>query len=511
MELPKYITFDTVLDYARKIIGDKPLDACLKGKPEDYQVNHVINQSKDGKYAVRPLTLTHPYLYYMLVRALCHGKNWESLCKIIRENQVPQITVASLPTVRQANEAFHDSTSILQWWNQFEQASITMALKYRYMLKCDIKDCYGSITCNSILKAFSKNGNLVNISMAKEIIQIIQIIQQGKTVGIPQGSVVYNVIAEVVLSYLDVLLAERIQKAGISEYDIIRYRDDYHIFCNKKEHAERISFILQKLLRANDLKLNEDKTVFTEDIITDSIKPDKRYYIANTPIQNKDWCAFQGLEKHLLFIKEFGDKFPNGGQLYRLLSDFEDHFNKVVVPVESKLLTISLDVPLNEESNEVINVLKEKEPHKHIYYQGIKQDQISAMVSILTDIGARNVKVIHYVLRVISMFLNVANKKLNKELCKLVTQKLGSLPNQDYIQLWLQNLSLCYGSPQEICSYPKPLCQIITGKATKLWDMDIFQKALTKGFPQKSICDKEILKEISPVIDFDKQMGGYGG
>lgn len=49
MELPKYITFDTVLDYARKIIGDKPLDACLKGKPEDYQVNHVINQSKDGK------------------------------------------------------------------------------------------------------------------------------------------------------------------------------------------------------------------------------------------------------------------------------------------------------------------------------------------------------------------------------------------------------------------------------------------------------------------------------
>ena len=74
----------------------------------------------------------------------------------------------------------------------------------------------------------------------------------------------------------------------------------------------------------------------SESIITDSIKPDKQFYIFNTPIfkrrrviktvKDKDGnekietsyeneCDFNGLQKHLLFILMFGRKYPNSGQI----------------------------------------------------------------------------------------------------------------------------------------------------------------------------------------------------
>ena len=56
----------------------------------------------------------------------------------------------------------------------------------------------------------------------------------GQTNGIPQGSVLTDFIAEIVLGYIDSKLSERIRKEiGSINYKIIRYRDDYRIFTNE--------------------------------------------------------------------------------------------------------------------------------------------------------------------------------------------------------------------------------------------------------------------------------------
>ena len=54
----------------------------------------------------------------------------------------------------------------------------------------------------------------------------------GQTNGLPQGSVLMDFIAEMVLGYIDSLLSDRIKANNISNYHILRYRDDYKIFVN---------------------------------------------------------------------------------------------------------------------------------------------------------------------------------------------------------------------------------------------------------------------------------------
>ncbi|QDJ13846.1 hypothetical protein CEP45_08415 [Mergibacter septicus] len=60
----------------------------------------------------------------------------------------------------------------------------------------------------------------------------------GQTNGIPQGSVLMDFIAELVLGYCDEILEEKLSERRIDNYFIIRYRDDYRVFTNSKEDAE---------------------------------------------------------------------------------------------------------------------------------------------------------------------------------------------------------------------------------------------------------------------------------
>ena len=46
--------------------------------------------------------------------------------------------------------------------------------------------------------------------------------------------------AEIILGYADLLLHQELKKKNISGYEMIRYRDDYRIFCNDKVLPERI-------------------------------------------------------------------------------------------------------------------------------------------------------------------------------------------------------------------------------------------------------------------------------
>lgn len=54
----------------------------------------------------------------------------------------------------------------------------------------------------------------------------------GQTNGIPQGSNLMDFIAELVLGYSDLQLSKKLIMTTISNYKILRYRDDYRIFTN---------------------------------------------------------------------------------------------------------------------------------------------------------------------------------------------------------------------------------------------------------------------------------------
>ena len=362
MELPSYFDFSDVLSYARRSVGDKSLTQCtVKGaSPENIQgVNLEVMTNKDGRYGVRPLTLANPFLYYMLVRDITAPKAWASIKECFDLYADDIIKAVSIPMINLKKEGegadkFKNATVILNWWRHVEQASLELSLKYNYMFVTDITNCFGQINPEAIGWALARKGTphetKANARLADKIRTYLRAMQQGRNIGIPQGSPLFNLIAEIILGYIDMLLAQEIARAKKAgelpdnlDYRAIRYVDDYRIFCNDRAALDKISYILQTLFERFNFRLNPSKTRISAELVTDSIKADKLFYIFNTPIEGCRTSVdadgdssvlrlydFANLQKHLLFIYEFSRRFPNSGQLVRQLEEFSKRIEKLV-------------------------------------------------------------------------------------------------------------------------------------------------------------------------------------
>src|SRR5699024_7441454 len=167
--------------------------------------------------------------------------------------------------------------------------SITWAMYGRDVVKNDKNYCKGSF--------------------GDELDNKISGIQNNQTNGIPQGSVLMDFIAEIVLGYADLRLLEEIDKLDeLDEFEVIRYRDDYRIFSNNHDDLEKIMKILSEVLFNLNFRLNSNKTKLSDNIIIDSIKEDKLYWeeirdsirISNTNLTEDNRVYYSiNLQKHL--------------------------------------------------------------------------------------------------------------------------------------------------------------------------------------------------------------------
>ncbi len=509
-ELPEYFTFDKVLDFVKDTIGDKTYEDCLSDtRPDDLDdVNMDLLTNKDGKYSVRPLTLANPYLYYFLVREVCGEKGWKASLDCFEKFNVPHITSCALSIVEEEGkkEPFHNSATILNWWNSIEQRSLELSLEYRYMFVTDITNCYGSINPQSIDWAMSCKGTYCstddNHEIATNIIRLLAAFQHGRNIGIPQGSIIFDFIGEFVLGYSDLLLHEELEKDGITGYEILRYRDDYRVFCNDRDTLEKISYKIQHILESLNLRLNSSKTKISENIVTDSIKSDKLWYIKNTPIFNKKGVDFDGIQKHLLYILMFGREYPNGGQLKTMLSDLDKRVIKRLKPKKRKKKVEKEradGIIFSEYTEETI-----EKPSKIV-------ENIRAIVAIGTQIAIENVSVVHYALRVISRIVDSMEDNNEKwDILEKVIAKLCKRPNSAYDQIWLQNISYKRDKTANKCDYKVPLCRFVMGEDETVWNISWLKPEFTSTLPLYSICDAERLDKLTPIITFRETRGYYG-
>ena len=502
-ELPEYFDFTQVLDYVRKSIGNKSYEECVTQSAADLQnVNFDIMLNKDGHYAVRPLTLSNPYLYYFIAREICQAKNWKAIKECFKHYNVPTITSCAIPVIPDEVECFHESTTVFNWWNEVEQKSIELSMEYRYMFVTDITNCYGTINPETIDWALSmKDTPYVtdkNHEMAHNLITYLRDIQQGRNMGIPQGSNLYNMIAEIILGYCDLLLYQKLE--GIKEdYKIIRYRDDYRIYCNDRDALEQISYTLQRVLESLNFRMNSSKTKISDSIITDSIKRDKLWYIENTPIFNKKGVDFDSVEKHLLYILLFGRKFPNGGQIRTLLSDLDGRIEKHLKCIvwEDVVLEI-FDDPMPGHEKEFM-----EEKKKQIHNNYIPGGSIKAMCAIIAQIALENVDACHYALKVASRLIDSLNdEKLKQDIRNKLFARMIGRPNSTYTELWLQNMTYQADKHAHKCPYSARLCKVVMGDKHELWNNSWLKPSLTKGFDQSSIVNQETLAKVTPIITF---------
>ena len=550
-EMPEYLNFDPVLAFAREHIADTSIDKCLKDiNPENMSdANYDIMLNKDGRYAVRVLSLSNPFLYYLLAREICTPEHWAAILDDFKVfGSAPHIQAVGIPVIPADKENFHKATTILNWWNRFEQMAVKLSLDYRYMFVTDITNCYGTIELQTVEKALSRKGTASEVDVKTDIVRILTMLRQGRNIGLPQGSTLYDIVAEIVLGYADMLLREALERDGITEgYEILRYRDDYKIFANDKDLLERISYKLQHVLEGLNLRLNSAKTRISDSIITDSIKPDKLAYIYNTPIyNNKKQCDFDGIQKQLLFILQFGRQYPNCGQMRMLLSKLSSWIEEYIENVaKNRPKVISLEPKTPEEKKEIEELFaslrksndnsnaesceekaeakpeveakpdeeKSTEDKKQQERLGTIIEDIMAMSAIAAQIAAENLNSAHYALKVISQMLStISDEQVENgeqaskdEIVTKVLNRLGSMQNSDYLKIWLQNLAVkaeYKGDYSFADGKGNGLCHLVCGADANLWSNSFLAPAYLEGFDATAVVDDAVLHNDIPVMQF---------
>lgn len=499
-ELPEYFVFDDLLQNVKNAVGKTPYEECLQEgmSPELLSdVNLDILLNKDGRYAVRPIILANPFLYYFLVREICNEQSWTVIKLLFEKFNVPHITSCALPVIPKEKEPFHKSTTILNWWSTMEQRSIELSLEYRYMFVTDITNCYGSVNPQAFDWAFSFKDTefeqKTKNPIAKNIQKFLRAFQQGRNIGIPQGSAIFDFIGEIILGYSDLLLHEAIRKEGIkAKYEIIRYRDDYRIFCNDKDVLEKISYILQHVLESLNFRMNSKKTKISDSIVTDAVKSDKLAYIHNTPIFNKKGCDFDSFEKHQLYILMFARQYPDSGSIKTMLSDIDKRMEDWLKPYEEEVTTIPL-VEGGEPTTEKITKQRR-----------LVGGSVRAMSAVCTQIALENVGCCHYALRVLSRMVDSLKDENEKSaIINLVYSKLCNQPNSDYNQLWLQNITYQQDKKNGTSPYNMRLCRVVAGdKSVELWNNEWVKSELLSNLHVNRIVNAETLKKVTPVITF---------
>ena len=269
-QLPCYFDFEPLLAAIDDALAQKKdglHDIGYNGASHVKGVNYTLQTNKDGHYSWRPFELIHPAIYVHLVNKITEEDEWKMLLDRFKEFQENErIVCASLPRESKDDDSSGTAETVSGWWRDVEQESINKALEYKYIFTTDIANFYPSIYTHSIpwsihTRKVAKDQRKPNDNLGNRVDHALRQMREGQTNGIPQGSVLMDFIAEIVLGYADEELTKSLAERNITDYHIIRYRDDYRVFTSSKEDAESIARDLTTVLRDLGLQLNSSKTL----------------------------------------------------------------------------------------------------------------------------------------------------------------------------------------------------------------------------------------------------------
>ena len=469
IDLPPYFRFDKLLQGIDGVLDERDLNGLIK-KPRDYEcVNHTLLSNKDGRHAWRPLELIHPVLYVSLINRITGSDAWALIrerFKEFRENA--RIECLSIPVLSSGDET-DKAAQISHWWLEVEQSSIKHALEYSFIVHADITDCYGAIYTHSIAWALhtkdeAKAHQREKCLLGNIIDKHIQDMRHGQTNGIPQGSVLMDFIAEMVLGYADTILTKKITAHNIDNYQILRYRDDYRIFVNNSWDGDCILKCLTETMINLGLKLNTAKTTISDQVIRSSIKEEKLAWI----------CRRRGdkrLQEHLLVIHDHSVAYPNAGSLIGALRSYYARIQK---------------------AGDLRNPL--------------------VLISIVVDIAYRSPKTYPICAAILSKLINcLENDAARQNVVQQIRAKFRQLPNTNHMEIWLQRISYPLGLTTD---FSEPLCKLLDADANPvpIWVNDwITANDLKAAVIPELIVDKDVLVKIAPIIPMNEvDLFAYG-
>ena len=220
-----------------------------------------------------------------------------------------------------------------------------------------------------------------------------------------------------------------------------------------------LKYLTEVLIDLN-FKLNSNKTLITDDIITNSIKKDKENELVN------NYIIQNNIQKSLYNIRKVSILYPNSGTVIKLLI---------------KLYETQIKVS------------------KKINY-------IEQIISILVDIMYRNSRMYSVGTMILSYILNLVSDREKEKYIKHIIDKFKNIPNTDYLEIWIQRMIINTNLTEKFNS---KLCmkiqEIGTGEKIKIWNNE-WAKNIEVN--ELLIIDYTKLKNINPIIE-EKEVNSF--
>ncbi|MBL3658448.1 RNA-directed DNA polymerase [Fulvivirga sediminis] len=239
----------------------------------NFETNKCIEFSiPKGQYSRRLLSLPHPSNYIQLSRHLCETRNWSILKRHYSKSrfshsQVIENEKAGQYVLSKSNRAIKTNYDRL---DNSKEKIIIDSFDMLYELQLDISKFYPSIYSHSFVWALlgkDRAKQLWRLKKSKttepdfpiydfgdKLDNYTRYAQDNQSVGIPIGPDTSHILSEIIAVYLDDLLESEFPKVKA-----FRYFDDYNIYLETEEMAQKVLKYLQQVLADLQLSINESK------------------------------------------------------------------------------------------------------------------------------------------------------------------------------------------------------------------------------------------------------------
>ncbi|WP_457593105.1 RNA-directed DNA polymerase [Hydrogenimonas sp.] len=218
----------------------------------------------------------------------------------------------------------------------------SVAYRYNYIVRSDVKNFYPSIYTHSIAwaihgkKKIRKGGNRYDYTLlGNRLDKLFQNANDGRTNGLPIGPVVSDIVAEAILSSVDRVFSKLVKDALI-DCEAVRFKDDYRILVKSYEDAKKVVKYLQKAFGAYHLELSEEKTRI--DSLPNGLYREwvSKYHAVHPRKRSKySWKQFREL---YLAVLKIDREHPGTGVIDRFLADIVSKKGHLKIKLNEKNL-----------------------------------------------------------------------------------------------------------------------------------------------------------------------------
>ncbi|MEW5856141.1 MAG: group II intron reverse transcriptase/maturase [Cyanobacteriota bacterium] len=132
----------------------------------------------------------------------------------------------------------------------------------KWVVDADIKGCFDNISHEYLMKAIGNFPARKLIHLWLKAGYVDKGVFHDTPSGTPQGGIISPLVANIALHGMERSLGVKYNCRGenIGKRAVVRYADDFAVFCESKEDAEKVTVLLTEWLRERGLELASDKT-----------------------------------------------------------------------------------------------------------------------------------------------------------------------------------------------------------------------------------------------------------